>query len=208
MVWWGSREFAHRSIHDLSMFMLKIRMFHKSNARTQPQETIAYILGTFPNLTTTFIDREILEAKRQGVNLVLVAIRRHAPFDMRAEAKRLAEETRYLLPVPWLKFLMGNLYFVLARPWIYFSTFAYLLTRRHDTVAARIKTPLHFAEGVWAAALLRQEHIGHIHAHFADRAAVVALVAACQAFEALDDYPGQIDQTVPTGVEDEPPAAG
>jgi hypothetical protein len=33
-------------------------------------------------------------------------------------------------------------------------------------------------------------------------------VAACQAFEALDDYPGQIDQTPPTGVEDEPPAEG
>lgn len=39
-------------------------------------------------------------------------------------------------------------------------------------------------------------------------AAVQALVTACQAFEALDDYPGQIDQTPPTGVEDEPPAEG
>lgn len=33
-------------------------------------------------------------------------------------------------------------------------------------------------------------------------AAVLALVAACQAFEALDDYPGQIDQTAPYGPED------
>lgn len=39
-------------------------------------------------------------------------------------------------------------------------------------------------------------------------AAVQALVTACNAFEALDDYPGQIDQTPPTGVEDEPPAQG
>lgn len=28
-------------------------------------------------------------------------------------------------------------------------------------------------------------------------AAVMALVAACQAFEALDDFPGQIDHTSP-----------
>lgn len=28
-------------------------------------------------------------------------------------------------------------------------------------------------------------------------AAVLALVAACQAFEALDDFPGQIDATAP-----------
>jgi hypothetical protein len=39
-------------------------------------------------------------------------------------------------------------------------------------------------------------------------AAVNALVGACQAFDMLDDYPGQIDQTLPTGIEDEPPAEG
>lgn len=40
------------------------------------------------------------------------------------------------------------------------------------------------------------------------QAAVLALVAACQAWEALDDYPGEIDQTLPTGAGDEPPAEG
>lgn len=39
-------------------------------------------------------------------------------------------------------------------------------------------------------------------------AAVQTLVMACQAWEALDDYPGEIDQTLPTGVGDEPPAEG
>ena len=33
-------------------------------------------------------------------------------------------------------------------------------------------------------------------------AALVALVAACEAFEALDDFPGEIDATAPAGVED------
>jgi glycosyltransferase involved in cell wall biosynthesis len=37
---------------------------------------------------------------------------------------------------------------------------------------------LHFGEGVYAASLLRPDRIEHIHAHFADRAATVALVAA------------------------------
>lgn len=38
-------------------------------------------------------------------------------------------------------------------------------------------------------------------------AAVFALVAACQAFEALDDFPGQIDSSGPIrGGEDIPPA--
>lgn len=37
-------------------------------------------------------------------------------------------------------------------------------------------------------------------------AAVLALVAACQAFEALDDFPAEIDRTAPFGPEDQPPA--
>lgn len=34
------------------------------------------------------------------------------------------------------------------------------------------------------------------------KAAVDALVIACHAFEALDDFPAQIDRTTPYGVED------
>lgn len=37
-------------------------------------------------------------------------------------------------------------------------------------------------------------------------AAVLALVAACNAFTALDDYPAQVDRTTPYGPEDLPPA--
>lgn len=39
-------------------------------------------------------------------------------------------------------------------------------------------------------------------------AAVAALVVACQAFEALDNYPGEIDQVAPQGPEDQAPAEG
>ena len=34
------------------------------------------------------------------------------------------------------------------------------------------------------------------------KVAVLALVAACTAFEALDDYPGEIDRTAPFSEED------
>jgi len=37
-------------------------------------------------------------------------------------------------------------------------------------------------------------------------AAVLALVAACNAFTALDDNPAEIDRTTPYGPEDLPPA--
>jgi glycosyltransferase involved in cell wall biosynthesis len=155
-------------------------MKHNHNGQLEQtrKKKIAYVLGSFPMLTTTFIDREILEAKRIQTNLVMLAIRPGAVTQIRPEVKRLAEETIYLLPVPWLKFLLANLHFGITRFCTYFATLLYLLTRPHKTIVSRGKTIAHFGEGVWAAALLKPEHIDHIHAHFADRAAVVALVAS------------------------------
>jgi glycosyltransferase involved in cell wall biosynthesis len=126
----------------------------------------------------TFIEREILEAKQSGSNIVLLSIRRPIEFEMRPEVRELANETRYLLPAPWFGVLRAHLYFVVTRPWTLISTAAYLLTRPHAGLRTRLKTALHIGVGVYAASLLRPDRIEHIHAHFADRAATVALVAA------------------------------
>jgi len=139
---------------------------------------IAYVLGTFPFLTTTFVDREILGVRRKGVELVLVSMRRPAPFEMSTEIRRLAEATRYLLPAPWLRFLIAHLRFALTRPRAYLTTLVYLLTRQHRKFSAWIRTLFYFVVGIWAAELLRREDVDHIHAHFASRATVVAMVVS------------------------------
>lgn len=54
----------------------------------------------------------------------------------------------------------------------------FLLTRSHSGRRARAKALLHFSEGVYAAGVLRDARARHIHAHFVDRAAIVALVAS------------------------------
>ena len=149
---------------------------HKES--TSRGRRLAYIVGTFPDLTVTFIEREVLEAKQSGSDIVLLSIRYPREFEMRPEIRELANETRYLLPASWFGVLWAHLYFAVTRPWTMISTAAYLLTRPHAGLLARLKTVLHFGEGVYAASLLRPDRIEHIHAHFADRAATVALVAA------------------------------
>lgn len=139
---------------------------------------LAYIVGTYPGLTTTFIDREIRILRRWGVNLQTVSIRRPAPgTPLSAEQQELSQATTYLLPIDWWDFLIANLCFGLYHPLIYFRTLIYLLSRPHLSLADRFKTFLHFAEGVYAAHLLRGQSLDRLHAHFVDRAAVVALVA-------------------------------
>jgi len=153
-------------------------MVHRQHTPGQPKKKIAYIIGAFPGLTITFIDREIIEARRKGLKLVLVSIRRLPPFEIRPEIKELVAQTKYILPISWLKFLATNLYFGLTRFRIYLATLFYLLASPHTCLKDRVKTLLHFGEGVQAAGLLQSERIAHIHAHFADRAAIVALVSS------------------------------
>jgi glycosyltransferase involved in cell wall biosynthesis len=139
---------------------------------------IVYVLGAFPALTTTFIDREILETQRRGVDLVLVSMYKLAPFQTSAEISKLAAHTKYLLPAPWLRFLKAHLRFAVIQPRAYLGTLVHLLTRQHSSIGAWFRTLFYFLLGVRAAELLRQEPVDHIHAHFAGRTTVVAMVVS------------------------------
>ena len=139
---------------------------------------IAYIIGSFPSLTTTFILREVLEAKRQESNLILLSIRQPRPFEMSEEIASLARQTHYLLPASWFGVLRAGASSIVMQPRIFLSTLYYLLSRPHAGIAPWLKTILHFGEGVYAASILREQGAEHIHAHFADRAATIALVAS------------------------------
>ena len=139
---------------------------------------IAYVLSSFPGLTTTFVDREILEVQRSGIELVLVSMWTPPECGVSEEIRGLAETTKYLLPAPWFRLLTAHLHFALTRPWTYLTTLIYLLTRRHSKFGDWVRTIFYFIVGVWAAELLCTERIDHIHAHFASRATAVAMTAS------------------------------
>ena len=145
--------------------------------RPAPGAAVAYIVGTDPLLATTFIDREIRALRRRGVQLTIVALRRPGGA-LSADQHDLADGVRYVLPVAAAALLRSHLSFVATRPVAYCGVLLWLLTRPHRTLRSRLRTLLHFGEGVHVAHLLRDDpRPGHLHAHFVDRAATVALVA-------------------------------
>ena len=137
---------------------------------------VAYIMSRYPILTTTFIDRELLEAKRLGLDMVLVAIRRARKGTFSPPVQRLSEEAVYLLPVSAIQLIRAHFHFFITRFRAYIGTLVYLLFQEHPSWRARAKTVLHFGEGVLAADLLRDKAVEHVHAHFADNAATIAMV--------------------------------
>lgn len=137
---------------------------------------LTYLHGRYPVLTETFIDREILRLLASGVDLRIVSIRR--PSDELSVAQReLSRRVEYLLPASRLGVATAMLWGLLRHPITFLRTLAWLLSRRHPPGTVT-RTALHFVTGVYAAWRLRDRRGVHIHAHFVDRAATVALVAS------------------------------
>src|SRR5690348_158302 len=106
--------------------------------------SLVYIIGTYPGLTTTFIDREIRALRTRGVNVRVVSVRKpHTKLS--ADQKQLQEITSYLLPVAWGQFVKGHLRFLLTKPSAYFGILLKLFASPHPSLAARLKSILHFA---------------------------------------------------------------
>jgi colanic acid/amylovoran biosynthesis glycosyltransferase len=151
----------------------------RSGTRRVPGRTVVYVVGTYPLLTTTFIDREIAALRRWGLDVRIVAARRPAAeAPLSNEQRALAQGTTYLIPVAWPRLVAAHLRFLLSRPATYVGTLLHLVTRPHPDCRARAKTILHFGEGVFAAHLAGDRSVHELHAHFADRAATIALVAS------------------------------
>ena len=149
------------------------------NGESLTSKGLVYLVGTYPLLTTTFIDREIRTLRGWGVDVQVVAVRR-PPTDppLSSDQRRLQRDVQYLLPIRWRDLLLSHLYFVMRRPGTFARTLGFLVTRPHASLMSRMKTILHFGEGVYAAFLVRDLPFRELHAHFADRAATIALVAS------------------------------
>jgi colanic acid/amylovoran biosynthesis glycosyltransferase len=145
--------------------------------RSPRSERIVYVTGTYPLLTTTFIDREIQVLRRRGVEVDIVSARR-PPSDapLSDDQRELGSGVTYLTPIAWRRVVAGHLHFLVTRPWRYTTTFSYLVSRPHPSPRSRLRTAIHFAEGVHAAHLVRRPSARAIHAHFVDRAATLAFV--------------------------------
>jgi glycosyltransferase involved in cell wall biosynthesis len=139
---------------------------------------VAYVIGTYPLPTTTFIDREVREVRSAVADVRLISIRRPTRALSGADQEALRDEVRYVLPARSFDVARSQATFLTRRPVVYARTLAWLATRPHPSLRARARTVGHFGLGVHVARLLRDGGVpDHLHAHFADRAATVALVA-------------------------------
>lgn len=140
--------------------------------------SIAYIIGRYPLLTTTFIDREITEARSQGARVHVVSLRPPDKRSLSPAQEALVDSVSYVRPIGVWQLIRAHVRFLISGPGALAGAYVHLATLPHDSLRSRVKTVLHVGLGVAAADMLRSRRPDHLHAHFIDRAAVAAWVSA------------------------------
>ncbi len=140
--------------------------------------TIGYVAQVFPHLTMTFVYREVLALRAHGLDVRTFSTWRPKLDELSEEAKPLVEDTFYVFPLDWPRFLLSHARYLLTRPRRYLGTLWFCLTREHKTLKNRLRTFYHFCEAVPVAREVERRNIEHLHVHFALNAATIALVVS------------------------------
>jgi len=128
---------------------------------------VAYMLGTFPALTETFVRREISAIRRREIDVVICAVRRPTA-EQRAAPGLAADATcMYARPDSIVRHLVANLACLLHRPGRYVASMR-LFLRQARVLAPRegLQLLYHFFAGVGFCRDLRRLGVTHLHCHF------------------------------------------
>lgn len=138
-------------------------------------EMIAYLIHSFPQYSTTFINDEVDEMRRQGARLALFAVQKPGKNEYPPAFERFVRETAYIFPIRLVPFFSRHFQALVGMPWRYLGNLAWILTRPGLGVKNKIRTLFHFAEAVQLYPDIRDRGCRHVHVHFLLGGSSVAL---------------------------------
>lgn len=140
---------------------------------------IAYLVGYYPKVSHTFITREVDGLRARGLDVQTFSLRRTPDAEVLTDAdRRAAQETYVVLPPDPGRLLRAHGRAAARRPLRYLSTLALALRTSAGGVRNALWQGFYFAEAVLLADEFAARGIRHVHAHFANAASAVAMLAA------------------------------
>jgi glycosyltransferase involved in cell wall biosynthesis len=141
---------------------------------------VAYLLSIFPALSETFILNEIIELRRQGLDISIFSLLQPNKSVIHKEAEELAKEVHYFAANIYLNkfkkvyiYLYVHLYFLISNPFKYLKTFWFAYTvGKYRYVFSEFRVAAYYAF------TLKNSKVNHIHAHFASTASEYAMLAS------------------------------
>jgi glycosyltransferase involved in cell wall biosynthesis len=135
---------------------------------------VAYLVKRFPRLSESFVLNEILELRRQGLDVVVYALMDPHEKLVSPEAERLRPDVVYLhdgvnQAGSWRRLATGAIAQIVRQP-LGAARLAWALLSVHRSAPSL----RHAVEALWLARDLRRRGVTHLHAHFAHSPAAVA----------------------------------
>ncbi|MFQ5590087.1 MAG: glycosyltransferase [Phycisphaerae bacterium] len=140
---------------------------------------IAYLTSMYPDVSHTFILREVLAMRAAGVQVVTFSVRRPNTRNVLGpDAAREASATRWLVPPPLGLLVRAMVWTAAARPGSTIRTLLDAVMGGTMTIRRRTKWLCYFAEAVLLAYWLTTESFDHLHCHFGNSGSSTGMLAA------------------------------
>jgi glycosyltransferase involved in cell wall biosynthesis len=142
---------------------------------------LAYLTGVYPAASHTFIQREIAALRSLGSDITTASIRKPDAAELIGPEETAArDETFYVLQAARnpVRLLAAHGALLLRAPGRWFGALGLALRTHRPGLKGLIWQIFYFLEAGVLARHLREEQISHLHNHFADSSATVAMLAA------------------------------
>ncbi|MBL7047950.1 MAG: glycosyltransferase [Nitrospira sp.] len=146
---------------------------------TSLKQRIAYLTSEYPAISHTFIFREIQALRAMGLQVMTASIKRPAFLSkMTTEEKHETEETLYIKDLPIIEIILAHINILIKSPAKYLSMLSEAITLSRSGPRNVLKGLAYFAEAGILLNWMFRNAINHIHVHFANPAATVAMIAS------------------------------
>lgn len=140
---------------------------------------IAYLTGEYPRATDTFIQREVVALRENGVEVYTFSVRRTGDEHIVGpEQKAERDRTFYILPANAQALLLAHLTLLFSSPVRYLRALKLAWFTRQEGLRGTLYQLFYFAEAGILAKQIRVKKIEHLHNHLADSSCTVAMLAA------------------------------
>ena len=155
------------------------------SARPASPAPVAYLTGHYPKASHTFILREIAALERRGIPVLRWSLRRPAQAELigpeeRAEAARCGYLVERAARAPH-RLVLAHLALAARAPGRYLHAAGLAARSARPGLRGALWALFHFAEAGLLARSLGAAGARHLHNHFADTSATVAMLAAALA---------------------------
>jgi colanic acid/amylovoran biosynthesis glycosyltransferase len=140
---------------------------------------IAYLLHRFPEITDTFIKREIRSLQKAGTEVQVISVWTPRGVETTSEImSQWTADTHFVLPQSALSILRALLGWMLRSPGRFLATMHLAISTARPGFRGFVYQLYYFLEAVLAAEILRRNAVDHVHNHIGDQSGTVTMMAA------------------------------